>query len=908
MAHKKYASAYSVNKSVQLEEWMDVIREQNDDLIPKDKIHRMAKNVLRKADPNQFLLSHATIVASVDTFAPKNSKTGRLINRGVQIDVRFPDFRIVPECSDLVNNNGDAWSRSLLLSTYRTFIGAHNYLEHVQVPELSKGFIADAVARDLGRSCYIDILVATNRKHAQLVADINSGELNSLSMGCFLPGTLVTMWDGSVLPIEQIRPDMNVISQKGNVCRVENLQVRENRWDIISIKSSGLSVINATDTHKFYAVSKNDMEYGKKRYVKKGKTLSALIQKSYELKHKKAGDIEVGDVIATPIPIGLTNPTVSLEEARLLGVWVGEGWKFNNKHDITVGAGFCIDASDVELTEFVQSSLDRISWVHGEGKRVVNGEQIFKTSCTSTRRNANYILSTSPAFRDMVDSLVDGRGALTKVISDEIMTWPEEHQLAFMSGVVDSDGCVSKSKAGTTKVFISTRNRNLANQYQIILARCGIVSVLSKASRKGTKLLPNSAGIDYQIAIRNDQSKKIPSLKINRVRDAIKYTPGNSDRWISGGYLYSRVKKISTSSYTGFVYDLEVDHDHSYIANGYGVSNCISAFTTCTKCGNVAADDSQLCPCIQYEGKRNTFIDEEGIEHLIGELIGHVSVPNSNQFIEASWVHNPAFAGAVRRNILNPDTPQIAAKLQDSGFIYEIRREIPELDGLKRAASVKVAQQGEEPQAEPEEAPPEAPETDDAPTDPPSDSGDSDETQSGQDSGGDEEDKGPSLDKEMKELQNVFMQNMMEKLKESLAPKAEDVGVTAPLDISSTNDNLIHASLTKKLDRLFPGQPRLVRWAAGTYMNIRSNGIAAAKKAGMTPKETIVLSWIIDQVNGLSMSPEIYKAAISSGPSNRYPSEISYLASCQMKIGRPLTKTEQRTIINAGRIASAVNP
>lgn len=192
MARKHFANAIVSQQDVPFDAWMEVIRNQNEGAVPKDHVSRIAKTVLRKCDPKQYLLSHATIVASVDTVQPKGVKTGRVMNRGVQIDVRWPDFRIKPDCLDIINNNGDAWERSLLLSTYRSFIGAHNYLEHIQLPELSKGFIVDAVARDLGNSCYIDILVATDRKHNQLVSDILSGNITGLSMGCISLFTICT--------------------------------------------------------------------------------------------------------------------------------------------------------------------------------------------------------------------------------------------------------------------------------------------------------------------------------------------------------------------------------------------------------------------------------------------------------------------------------------------------------------------------------------------------------------------------------------------------------------------------------------------------------------------------------------------------------------------------------------------
>jgi hypothetical protein len=123
--------------------------------------------------PDNFLFTHCTIVSSVAT-----AENG---------------YYIEPACSELVNNNGNAWTNDVLLSTFRSFVGGENYLEHVQIPELSKGKILDAVLRPIiykdkqGRESnvyYCDILVATSRKHGGLVTDIESGKLGTMSMGC----------------------------------------------------------------------------------------------------------------------------------------------------------------------------------------------------------------------------------------------------------------------------------------------------------------------------------------------------------------------------------------------------------------------------------------------------------------------------------------------------------------------------------------------------------------------------------------------------------------------------------------------------------------------------------------------------------------------------------------------------
>lgn len=130
----------------------------------------------QKFTKNDYLFTHSTIVASV-----KVDKNG---------------YYIDPVCSDLVNNNGNAWSNEVLLATFRSFVGGDVFLEHVQVPELSKGKILDAVLRPVkyknaeGKTAdvfYVDILNATHRQHTDLVGKIASGELSTLSMGCICP-------------------------------------------------------------------------------------------------------------------------------------------------------------------------------------------------------------------------------------------------------------------------------------------------------------------------------------------------------------------------------------------------------------------------------------------------------------------------------------------------------------------------------------------------------------------------------------------------------------------------------------------------------------------------------------------------------------------------------------------------
>lgn len=128
-----------------------------------------------KFTPDRYLLSHCTAVG------------------GVELE---PDgHTIVVPHGKWVNSNGNAWSNKVLLNSYKSFIWAENYLEHVQIKEFSKGKVIDAVAwvvyqqeegyKEKIPTVFVDCLIATNKKkHPKLVNDIKSGKLGAVSMGC----------------------------------------------------------------------------------------------------------------------------------------------------------------------------------------------------------------------------------------------------------------------------------------------------------------------------------------------------------------------------------------------------------------------------------------------------------------------------------------------------------------------------------------------------------------------------------------------------------------------------------------------------------------------------------------------------------------------------------------------------
>lgn len=296
MAMLRYARAIVQHPSISGRGWNRVRTAANAKPL-NASISEQAETILGEPlDLAKYLLTHVTIVASVDTEEVPGAKIGVIQDGTRQINRPYADFRITPETEQYINGNNDAFERKALLKSYRSFVAGRNHVEHDQRLEMTKGRILDAVARDLGDTVYVDILVATNREHKELIADITSGRLTTLSMGCFLPGTLVKLADGTSIPIEEIKPHDMVLTHLGHHRKVLNQQIRGGMWNIVEVEAQGMDrIIRATDNHPFFVAVPND-------------------DGSESLVEKQAGDLQLGDLLVRPLGLGHydTVPVVSL--------------------------------------------------------------------------------------------------------------------------------------------------------------------------------------------------------------------------------------------------------------------------------------------------------------------------------------------------------------------------------------------------------------------------------------------------------------------------------------------------------------------------------------------------------------------------------------------------------------------
>jgi len=129
--------------------------------------------VVATIDPEKFIYIHTTIMAGV-----KTEENG---------------FNITAESEKFINDNHDAWTCDDLLKDYKSFKRATTFVEHDQRLENAKGKCIDVIARDMGDTILIDVLFSVDKRHKDLVANIENGIINAVSMGCTTAQTICSI-------------------------------------------------------------------------------------------------------------------------------------------------------------------------------------------------------------------------------------------------------------------------------------------------------------------------------------------------------------------------------------------------------------------------------------------------------------------------------------------------------------------------------------------------------------------------------------------------------------------------------------------------------------------------------------------------------------------------------------------
>lgn len=620
----------------------------------------------------------------------------------------------------------------------------HN-CEHVQIPELAKGKVVDVALREvpLGKNLdgkpystlYVDLLVATSREHEQLCRQIETGEFNAMSMGCFVPGTMITMSDGTKRRIEDVQPGDMVITHTGERHRVINTQIRQKSEDLYRIEfEGGIDPLLVTKEHPFFAHKKERVcacgcgelmntklrggvrglrtsNYKTGHYARVCNPNKGVLKEGFpgttsefKLSWVEAENLRVGDLLS--YPKGSPDARVrgpGPELSRLLGYFLAEGSyvkevSCSGENEYAVSCRVCgssyntlvphVKTHGLTVKQYGQMypgapiKADRsFKLIRGgrassapsgivKGRKLIGlefslGAHEYNTLNAEISNLAKSLWPDATVLRyeksvkvisadvaKKVQGLV-GEYSDRKKLSEEVLYWPVDDLRHLLAAWFIGD-------------YACTVSKDLHDQFRLIAARCGVRVNAFKTI--GKQYTCTSRGKAYSGQKKDSFLLQINTLGMDVLRPYLRYSfdfqnkklvdtlKRVSDTYAAyGPYDLRKVKSIDKVSYEGLVYNMEVEGDNSYIANDVAVHNCLIQYSQCSRCGNIAKDETEACKHVKYY-KGNEFYDSNGRKRIIAELCGHKDDPESVKFIDASWVKNPAFPGAVLRNIVSPPT------------------------------------------------------------------------------------------------------------------------------------------------------------------------------------------------------------------------------------------------------------
>lgn len=375
---------------------------------------------------------------------------------------------------------------------------------------------------------------------------------------CFVPGTKITMADGSVKCIENIVVGDEVITHNNRVKKVLRIFENKHNGTVLEFNIRGSENITCTMEHPFYKLDVVNKHNEKNDASKKILRLPGSIKK---LIFEEAQNLSKGDILLSPVINDVIFSDITPGKARLLGLFAAEGC-FGKKYGKRQNIRFTFSRNEYDvLAVFAKKLLE---------------QEFCDVSVkiqTPQNRNTCEVTATGKGICDFFYYHV-GEYSNKKKLSNALVFGNSEVKENFIIGWLDGDGCVEKQYG---QIIGITTSENLANQIVIMLNSLKIGSGINKV-KGGNNLVINKnyraylTSDNYRITINatenSDLIKKASRLKIiNRG----KY---KKQQLFFENYALHTVTKINESFYNGNVYNFEVEDDNSYVANGIIVHNC----------------------------------------------------------------------------------------------------------------------------------------------------------------------------------------------------------------------------------------------------------------------------------------------------------------------------------------------
>ncbi|MFH1854854.1 MAG: DNA primase [bacterium] len=388
--------------------------------------------------------------------------------------------------------------------------------------------------------------------------------------GCFPRGELIQVENG-FLEIEKIKQGDRVFTDKGTLSSVDAIIGRRYSGDLVEIQTRMVNhKISITGDHKVFVI--------KTQHCKQKARTTRICQKNcrqncptkffnnYKIEKISARELKINDFLIYPIKKSINclaeinildyigeipnrskkafvfDPIIRIDSrlAELLGYYIAEG--SNNRAYIR----FSLSRFEVKLADRILKLANEIF--------ALEGSKHFR----SDNRNGLEVTICNSLLAKVFASLC-GKGANNKQIPNVLLGQDDQIKTSLVEAILKGDGTITKKTGHNSggRKSITTISLILAHQLKDIL-----ISLNQRPSILSSNAYISKDGVchksSYKINWReNDKSHFSDFIE----KDGTKY-------WTLP------VRSIKKSSFSGYVYNLNIKGDHSYLTPSFAVANC----------------------------------------------------------------------------------------------------------------------------------------------------------------------------------------------------------------------------------------------------------------------------------------------------------------------------------------------
>jgi len=394
---------------------------------------------------------------------------------------------------------------------------------------------------------------------------------------CFPAGTMVSMADGTKKPIEDVTVGEVVLSHVGTPRRVTDTIRKPFSGSLVKIRAKGSPLsVSATPDHQFITVNGGSY-WCPVELLNVGDLVSLP-------RHDATGEDLVFDLAECPNAVvsggeGRHLPCSSVDRIRwhgsrkevpryvrmderlawLVGLYLAEGscdMGPRGPNRIT----FNLNKNETLLAETAATYIKDIFGIDSQVCQVPSKPSVL------------YVRVTCGPFAWLLKQLAPGN-TYTKRLNRIFMRQPKAVRLAALRGWFAGDGSLNAKTRSDRKgsrwshfraVGVSVSASLVEDMFDLANS-CGLVASVSfrkprNASKAASNLLLSGA---HAAAVFPSRLKEC-RVDLTRSKKASRHG------------ILKPIASVERVPFSGEVFCLEVEHDHSFIANGYAVHNCVS--------------------------------------------------------------------------------------------------------------------------------------------------------------------------------------------------------------------------------------------------------------------------------------------------------------------------------------------